>query len=215
MSMYAEVMPPAQQQILRKLGPIATEAGFYLGGGTAVAIRLGHRRSVDLDWFTSGGFSDPLELAATLRSPHLSLKVDSVDRGTLHAQSSGVRLSFLEYRYALLSPPTNWADFGCDLASLEDLVSMKLSAIAGRGSRKDFVDLYALLSTGLTLVEMLDLYQQKFSTGDIGHMVMSLTYFDDAEEEEMPTMLWEVEWGEVRHSIEAAVSAFTYRSNRD
>ena len=168
MTMHPQVMPPAQQAVLRKLGPLATEADFYLGGGTAAAIQIGHRRSVDLDWF-----------------------------------------SFLEYRYPLLEPPAEWARYGCRLASLPDLACMKLSAIAGRGTKKDFIDVFALGRSGLGLGEMLDLYKRKFSIRDIGHVVMSLTYFDDAEAEDMPTMLWDVGWSNVKQSIERWVTDYT------
>ncbi len=180
MTLHSEVMPLAQQKVLGKLGPVARNAGFYLGGGTAVAIHIGHRRSVDLDWFTTRKIPDPLQLAASLHSPAYTLEVGATDRGTLHAKADGVLVSFLEYQYPLLSPATDWLQFGCDLASLVDLASMKLAAVAGRGSRKDFVDVFALLRSGLTLDEMLDLYRQKYSTQDIGHVLMSLTFFDEA-----------------------------------
>ena len=211
MSLHAEVMPIVQQEILRKLGPVARSAGFYLGGGTAVAIHLGHRRSLDLDWFTNEKILDPLRLASSLQSPKYEMQVGASDHGTLHATADGVLLSFLEYHYPLLRPAVDWPEFGCDLASVSDLACMKLSAVAGRGSRKDFVDIFALLKRDLSLAKMLDLYGKKYSTGDIGHVLMSLTFFDDAEEEDMPTMLWDVDWMEIRRSIEAAVADFTRR----
>ena len=78
---------------------------------------------------------------------------------------------------------------------------MKLSAIANRGARKDFVDLYALGRSGLALDRMLDLYREKFQTREVGHVVFSLTYFEDAEAEEMPEMLWELTWDEVNDTV--------------
>ncbi len=213
MTMHPQVMPPAQQAVLRKLGRLATEADFYLGGGTAAAIQLGHRRSVDLDWFTNEAIPDPLRLAARLQGRQFDLTVDSVDAGTLHAESDGVLLSFLEYRYPLLEPPAEWAGYGCRLASLADLACMKLSAIAGPGTKKDFIDVFALGRGGLGLGEMLDLYKRKFSIRDIGHVVMSLTYFDDAEAEDMPAMLWDVDWSDVKQSIEGWVTDYTRHSD--
>lgn len=209
MTMHPHVMPPAQQAVLRELGPLATEADFYLGGGTAAAVQIGHRRSVDLDWFTNEAIPDPLRLAARLQGQQFDLSVDSVEAGTLHGESDGVLLSFLEYRYPLLEPPAEWAGYGCRLASLADLACMKLSAIAGRGTKKDFIDVFALGRSGLGLGEMLDLYKRKFSIRDIGHVVMSLTYFDDADAEDMPTMLWDVGWSNVKQSIERWVTDYT------
>jgi len=206
--MHAEVMPPAQQGLLRRLGPLAARRGFYLGGGTAVAIHLGHRRSVDLDWFTGEPLTEPLRLAAALREAGVPVAVEAVEAGTLHGEADGVRLSFLEYRYPLVHPPVEWAPFGCSLASLEDLACMKLSAVAGRGARKDFLDLYALGRRHLSLPRMLDLYQRKFQTADVGHVLFSLTYFDDAEVEAMPEMLWDLDWQDVRRTIEGWVREY-------
>ena len=213
MTMHPQVMPPAQQAVLRKLGPLATDAAFYLGGGPAAAIHIGHRRSVDLDWFTNEAIPDPLRLATRLQGQQFDLTVDSIEAGTLHAESNGVLLSFLEYRYPLLKPPAEWAEYGCRLASPADLACMKLSAIAGRGAKKDFIDVFALGRSGLGLGEMLDLYKLKFSIRDIGHVVMSLTYFDDAEAEDMPAMLWDVGWGDVKRSIERWVTDYTHHSD--
>lgn len=201
MSPHPEVMPPVQQQVLRSVGPVASELGLYLAGGTAVAIHLGHRESIDLDFFTERPIGDPLLLAAAIRNTGISLEVTSVAKGTLHGTVDGVRVSFLEYPYPSLKPTEEWSEFGCRVASLEDLACMKLSALSSRGARKDFFDLHALGRTTFSLREMLDLYRSKFQTRDVGHVVFSLTYFDDAEAEELPRMRWPVTWDEVKRAI--------------
>jgi hypothetical protein len=89
----------------------------------------------------------------------------------------------------------------CPLASLEDLACMKLSAIAQRGARKDFCDIYALGKKAFSLSQMLGFYQKKFSISDIGSVLYGLVYFDDAESERMPRMLWDVTWREIRNTI--------------
>jgi hypothetical protein len=121
-----------------------TAQQFYLGGGTALAIHLGHRRSVDFDWFTQEHITDPLRLAQDLNDQGIVFVTRSIERGTLHGSVSGVQVSFLEYRYPLLQPLVAWPMFGCTLASPEDLACMKLSALAQRGAKKDFIDIYAL-----------------------------------------------------------------------
>lgn len=88
---------------------------------------------------------------------------------------------------------------------------MKLSAIASRGARKDFIDLFALGRSGFGLARMLDLYQEKFQTRDIGHVVYSLTYFDDAEGEETPEMFWKLAWDDVKRTIEGWVRELSDR----
>jgi len=78
---------------------------------------------------------------------------------------------------------------------------MKLAAIAQRGSKKDFVDIYALGLKHKPLVDMIALYQEKYSVRDTAHLFYSLTYFDDANTERIPTMLWDSDWREVKATI--------------
>ncbi|MFQ5631348.1 MAG: nucleotidyl transferase AbiEii/AbiGii toxin family protein [bacterium] len=191
-----------QQRVLKKLGPLMTEQKFYLAGGTAIAIHLAHRYSVDLDWFTNEHITDPLRFAQNIKDDGTPLVVDQTARGTLHGSIHGVRVSFLEYRYPLLDSLLTWEGNNCFLASLDDLACMKLSAVAQRGSKKDFIDIYALGLKHKPLEEMLNLYQRKFNIKDIAHVLYSLTYFEDAEKERTPKMLWEVNWEKVKHTIQ-------------
>lgn len=207
MKFHREVLPPEQQQVLRQLGPAVTACGFCLGGGTAIAIQLGHRQSVDLDWFTSQRLDDPMGLSRQLQSQGIELRVRAVQRRTLHGEVAGVRVSFLEFGYPLLEPAVAWPDFDCCLASLTDLAAMKLLAVSQRGAKKDFLDIYALGTQGLSLGEMLDLYRRKFSVTDVVRVLGSLCYFDDADPEPMPTMLTSNTWPEVKTAIRDWVKA--------
>ncbi len=209
MSLHAEVLPPGQQAALRQLGNVAADCGFYLGGGTAIAIHLGHRQSVDFDWFTAQPLDDPLALSRELQSRKVDLKVGSVQRKTLHGNVAGVRVSFLEFRYPLLQPPVVWPEFGCQLASLEDLAAMKLLAVSQRGTKKDFLDVYTLGTHGLSIPEMLTLYRQKFSVEDVGRVTYSLCYFDDADADPMPVMLTNDTWPQAKAAIRDWVKAMT------
>ncbi len=207
MTFHGEILTNLQRKALLRLGPTTAERDFYLAGGTAIALHLGHRRSVDFDWFLEGRIEDPLRLATEVRTVAAPFVTGQVDRGTLYGTLYGVRVSFLEFRYRLLDPLVSWDDFGCRLAGLRDLACMKLSAIAQRGSRKDFVDLYALGHTGFHLKDMLDWYRQKFGVEDIGHLLYALAYFDDAETERMPRMIWKVDWKGIKTTIEGWVRA--------
>lgn len=174
---------------------------FYLGGGTALAIHLGHRRSVDFDWFTRERLADPLYLARDLSDQDIAFVTRDIERGTLHGSVSGVQVSFLEYRYPLLQPLVAWPMFGCILASPEDLACMKLSALAQRGAKKDFVDVYALGIKYCSLSDMLGWYQQKYAVTDLTHVLYSLAYFDDADRERMPRMFWDSNWRTIKQTI--------------
>lgn len=200
-----EALEPRQLEVLHLLGPSLTERGFHLVGGTAVALVFGHRRSVDLDWFTGEWMGDALVLARALREEGIELTVETVARGTLHGSVDRVRVSLLEYPYPLLAPLAPLGESGALRASLDDLSSMKLSAIAQRGARKDFVDLYALLERHRPLPDLIDRYRAKYETSDVGHLLSALAYFDDAEREPMPRMLWPVGWRTIRSTIRAAV----------
>jgi len=205
MKIHSDILTAAQKKALRRLGPFAHREGFYLGGGTAVALQLGHRRSADLDWFTSTHPADPLRLAALLRQEKIPFVTGQAERGTLHGRIYRVQLSFFEYAYPLLEPAIHWREFGCPIASLADLACMKLAAVAQRGSKKDFIDLYALGQKRYSLNDMLAFYRDRYDVRDIGHILYGLSYFDEAEKERMPFMIWDVDWKEVRKTIQGWV----------
>jgi Nucleotidyl transferase AbiEii toxin, Type IV TA system len=204
---HEAVLNPSQVQVLHALGPFARDAGFYLAGGTAIALRFGHRRSEDFDWFKVK-FHRPDALKAQINALGLDLKDPQIDTGTLIGLVHGVKVSFFEYAYQLLDPLDSWSEFGIDVASLRDLGAMKLLAIAQRGSRKDFVDVYEILREGRTLSGMLLDFRERFQTDPIS-VLRGLTYFDDADREPMPEMLVPREWDQMRRAIRAAVRATT------
>jgi hypothetical protein len=196
---HREAVSASQLHVIRRLHPLLARRPFYLGGGTALAIQLGHRRSVDLDWFCEEPISDPLRLAAEVQEsvPFAGGRTES---GTLHGAISGVRVSFIEYRYPLLRPLLLLGELGAQAASLEDLACMKLAAIAQRGAKKDFLDLYAL-GRQFSLQEMLALYAEKYRTRDWGHLLFALAFFDDADHERTPRLLKSPPWPEVKAAI--------------
>jgi hypothetical protein len=200
MTWYREILPIQQQRVLAQLGPKVAQHGFYLAGGTAVALHLGHRRSVDLDWFAAEGLPDPQRLAQDLREQGVAFVTGRVAPGTLHGSVRGVRVSFLGYRYPLLATLRPWRD-GTRIAPRADLAAMKLAAVAQRGAKKDFLDVYALGSRRRSLRQMLRAYQDKYATQDLTHLLYSLAYFDDAERERMPRMFWDVKWRTVKETI--------------
>jgi hypothetical protein len=200
MTWHPEILARRQQRVLAQLGPLLARQGFYLAGGTAVALHLGHRRSVDLDWFTTEGLPDPLGLAQELRERGVPFVTGPVAQGTLHGTVRGMRVSLLGYRYPLLAALRPWRG-GSRIAARADLAAMKLSAVAQRGAKKDFVDIYALGSRSCSLRQMLLWYQEKFSVQDLGHVLYSLAYFDDADRERMPRLLWDVNWRTMKETI--------------
>lgn len=202
---HPEVLHAVQKRVLWHLGAVMTRWQFYLAGGTSLALHLGHRHSVDLDWFTGERMADPMRLAQDIRQKEIPLVTGQIERGTLYGTVSGVRVSFLEYQYPRLKPLVSWPESGCLIASVEDLACMKLSALTQRGAKKDFVDIYALGLRYKPLQEILRLYQQKYSVEDVTHVLYGLTYFDDADKERMPKMLWDTDWRTIKKTIQGWV----------
>lgn len=202
-----EVLDAAQAALLGRLGASMTRDGFYLAGGTAVALHLGHRRSVDLDWFTPSALADPLQHAGRLRREGLVLTDVETQRGTLHAQVDGVRVSFIEYLYPLLKETELLGATGARVATLDDLGAMKLAAVAQRGTRRDFVDVHALATRFRPLRDLLGFYRRKYGITDVTHVLCGLSYFDDAEPEQMPDMLIPADWGAIKDEIRAWIKA--------
>ena len=196
--LHREALGRSQRSLLPRLAPLARQHGFYLAGGTALALQLGHRRSVDFDWFREDPIDDPLRLAADLRTPDFRFETDRVEKGTLHGRASGVRVSFLEYGYPLLRPLREVE--GLRLAGLEDIAAMKLAAVAQRGSKKDFVDVFAL-GRHFGLGDMLGFYGKKYGVEDVGHVLVALAYFDDADRERTPMLLQRQSWPDVKTAI--------------
>lgn len=192
----------SQISALNNIADFANARGFYLAGGTALSLYFGHRKSVDLDWFTSEKIEDSLALAAQIREKGFDFQTEAASAGTLHGSLTKVRVTFLEYKYPLLQPFQKIAKPNFNLASLDDLACMKLSAIAQRGARKDFCDIYALVIKHRPLSEMLELYKAKFGVNEITPVIYGLNYFDDAETERMPIMVWNVSWSTIKKTIQ-------------
>lgn len=202
---HPEILTAKQTHVLSIFGPIMKKLGYYLAGGTAAALYLGHRRSVDLDWFSPDEQKDPLTLAQKLSTHSGGVKVRDFSKGTLHAAIRGVRVSFFEYRYPLLLPPVVTGDFGCRVASLEDIACMKLVAVAQRGLKKDFLDIYAVCKRYKPLIELIELARKKFALEDISTILYGITYFEDADRENTPKTLWKTDWRRVKTEIKGWV----------
>lgn len=188
----------------------ALEEGTYLAGGVAIGLALGHRTSRDLDLFVPRDF-DAERLAervlATL-APEVDARETGRARGTLHMEIGGVPVSILSYRYPLLAEPGRVGALHVAVASLEDLLCMKLSAIAGRGAAKDFWDTDALLAHGVAdgaLATALELFVQKYPRGDVGHVLRSLAYFGEADAAPLPVGLDEAGWSALKERMRSRV----------
>ncbi|MGH9522668.1 MAG: nucleotidyl transferase AbiEii/AbiGii toxin family protein [Terriglobales bacterium] len=199
---HLEVMSAGLFETADRITAFDVLRDFYLAGGTALALQLGHRRSIDLDFFTSQPFSEDV-LIGTLQAMS-EFSVVSRASQTLHLHISGAKISLFGYPYPLLFPLRNFRALA--VADERDIGCMKISALAGRGTRRDFVDLY-FIAQRHGFEPVLDMFKRKFATANYSmvHIRKSLAYFADAESEPMPDMLVPASWPAIRQFFENAV----------
>lgn len=172
--------------------------GFNLVGGTSLALQIGHRISVDLDMFSTEPFESS-ELKSQLAEDFLMFQVEMEHTNTLITIINDVKVDFIRFKYGLSYPIV--LDNIIRLVNIKDIAPMKLDAISGRGKKKDFFDLYFLLRL-FSLPELLALYQAKYQHTSIFHVIRSINYFEDAEEENDPIVFdKKVTWAKVKKTI--------------
>jgi len=199
---HREVISRQVEHTLRNLKTLGVLGPCYLAGGTGLALHLGHRRSQDLDFMSR----EPVKATALIQKMQTlaGFALASQAQETVHAIVQGIKLSFLAYPYALLFP---FATFlGVNVADPRDIACMKLSAIASRGTKRDFVDLYvSARQYGLT--QLLELFRKKYAqvNQSLVHVLKSAAYFEDAEKDPMPDMLEPLSWEEVKRFFLAEV----------
>lgn len=196
--MFPETLYPKTAQVLKRLQGQPFLDGFYLAGGTALALQLGHRKSIDLDFFTSNFPKQQLLLNAL--EPYKPQIIQEAP-GTIDTIIDTVKVTFLSYPYRVLEEGSVFDNV--PLASIIDIACMKLSAISSRGAKKDFVDMYFILKR-ISLNELLIRFSAKFARiqyNDV-HIMKSLTYFVDADADPDPDMLHPISWQEVKSSLE-------------
>jgi len=155
---------------------------FYLAGGTALALQLGHRDSIDFDFFSEKDFDtkDLFEELKKILKNHKIQKVQNEKNTLTIIIDENIKLSFFTYKYPLLNPLI--FEKYMRIASVEDIACMKLSAIVSRSTEKDYVDLYFILQDN-KFAKLLELAQRKFPSLDTNLIIKSLIYFDDLVEE--------------------------------
>ena len=198
--MNPKVLPQEAWTVVRMLEGAGLLEPWILAGGTGLALQLGHRISIDLDLFAVEPPPLPV-LRATLAGLG-KLDVQAEDASTLHVLLNGVRLSFLKSEVPFLFPPVDYR--GLRVADARDIAAMKIVAVGGRGSRKDFVDLYAFLEAGGDFQDLIEVLRQRYANTSFNemHLLKSLVFFDDAEQEPMPRMIHQVDWKDIRSRLE-------------
>lgn len=204
-SLHTNVLPKNQLELFDILSTQSFIADFYLAGGTGLALQIGHRQSLDFDFFIPRDFNTPdiIKVLVSLGS----YERDNEERNTVNGTLNNVRISFFGYKYKILDEFRMYNNIR--IAGLRDISAMKLEAIAGRGSKKDFIDMFFLLKQ-FTLEEIFTFHKMKYGIGlnNQYHHLKSLVYFSDAEAEAMPVMIKPLYWNDVKKQIISLVKNF-------
>lgn len=200
----------------KALGAIAKQAflkDFYLAGGTGLALQFGHRVSVDLDFFTNKKLLDSNDRQSIIKQLKSigGFSLLEEREGAFHSELFGARVSLIHYDYPLLTVPKRWNTVA--VASPKDIGLMKIGAIIGRGSKKDFIDLYFICKRGTSLDSLLKSGRRKFPHARdlMIQALKALVFFKDAERERMPRMVKDTSWSNVRRWFEKEVRTITSR----
>jgi len=209
--MHLNTLAPATKQLLEKISKKSWLKDFYLAGGTAFALQYGHRQSIDLDFFTKKNINTKTLLSKIKKIG--KFKLLNEENNTIEGYLDGVRLSFMTYPYAMIDKRIKFFD-SIYLASPLDIALMKISAISGRNTRKDFVDLYLYMKEKkIDLSSLFDKMKKKFDgiDYDVAHICKSLIYFKEADKQPMPRMLQDISWDKVKTFFVREVKNFIGR----
>ena len=200
MTLHWEAITPEARSALAFLAQQPFIQRFYLAGGTALALQLGHRISYDLDFFSPEDRLGVGTRAQIVSALHASgeAQISTNEDIMFFARLMGVDISFIYQHHPLLEPPVEMN--GIRLASIVDIGLMKLSAINSRGTRRDFIDLYCMREYA-PLEKLFDLAGRKYYDRPDFTVITAraLQYFDDAESDPRPLkLLNQVRWSDVK-----------------
>lgn len=184
-------------ELIEALMDLSCLRSFYLVGGTALALQIGHRESIDIDLFSCDPF-DADKMAETLKSV-LNPEQIEIAENSLSIFINGIKTDILTHAYPWLSDTVKVKNLR--LASLKDIAAMKLNAISGRGLRKDYLDVYFLLEH-YSLSEMINLFELKYPEGSAWHLIRAIVDIDSADKDRTPIInCLELDWEKVKKRI--------------
>ena len=209
--LYYSAVKSATLELLRKLMNLPELSDFSLAGGTALALRYGHRISVDLDLFSSVDFDSDIIINA-LSKEFSGLEIHSTNNIGIFCYIDDVKVDFVKYHYFSIIAPIEKGN-GIRILSDCDLIAMKVNAILRRGVKKDFWDIAELMQH-YTVENFIDYYMQKYpNQRQLISIPRALTYFEDAEKSENPVCLKDQTWEKVKEIIRGKTTEYLYPYN--
>jgi hypothetical protein len=201
--LFLETIDSRTLEVLVKLQKASVFSDLRLVRGTALALQIGHRKSIDIDLF-GNLTADEYEISkqlAEIGETRVLAKTQNINVYLIE----GLKVDIVNYHYPWLENPV--IDSGLKLAGTKDIAAMKLAAITGRGTKKDFIDLFFLLKH-FSLNQMLGFYSQKYSDGSEFLVLKSLAYFEDSDTDEDPVMLETWDWLKIKSYIKSTLEDY-------
>ena len=205
--MFLEVLDKKRKKLLSQL-IFLRKYGFYMAGGTALALQLGHRTSLDFDFYTEKKF-DNEKLLRELEKRFKDIKLIQNPEQTLIVKINRKEISFFHYPYPLIYSLVRNKEIP-PLASKKDIAATKVMAIIQRGTKRDFIDIYFLIKE-FGLKEIFEIANKKYPSFNKYLALQALTYFEDAEKEKKKrkvTYIKEVNWPKIKDFLIKTVSDF-------
>lgn len=203
--MHWEILDPSRIDLLKSIAENVNIGEYYMAGGTALSLQLGLRKSFDFDFFVPHRFNtDALYSQLKEICPDEIKNINIDGRGTCDVSMRNVQVSFFEYPYPTLYRYVESKDApGLAMASIPDIATMKAIAIGGRGAKKDFFDLYEILTrTDYTVPKLVnDLYAKYGENRDISYIAMALNYFEEAKHEVLPETFVKYDWNKIQSTF--------------
>jgi hypothetical protein len=201
--LHTETIDASILELLKSLQSKDYLKGFYLTGGTALALYLGHRKSVDIDLFSNFGFDVTRLLENINQDFRFQLFYSSAN--TLRGSIDNVKTDIIAHRYKYIKDPVIYENYF--ILSEEDIIAMKINAIMTSGQRvKDFIDIYFLLEK-YDISDMVKFYKSKYNQENDSLVLKSLIYFDDVDNSDWPILIKNpgLKWAEIKKRIENVV----------
>lgn len=202
MTFYPNILHPRQRKVLGKLA-VSRAFDYYLAGGTALALQLGHRTSLDFDFYSKEKLESE-KFATRLKQLFPSIKISHQTDDTFLAIATGVNISVFYYPYQLLRDLVNFPPV--QLASLEDIAAMKIVALVQRARQRDFWDIYYLIET-LGIASVITSAYRKYPWYEENNQIVlrALTYFEDADNDQEVARVTvfdkNIRWEDVKEKI--------------
>ena len=208
--LHEETVEPSTLGLLRELMNIKELEQFRLVGGTALSLLLGHRNSIDLDLFTDVPFDS--EVIASVLSNQFPQFLAQEKKGPrlFFTYINNVKVDFV-HTFEKFTFAYNTTE-GVRFAALEEIIALKLNAVAGRGAKKDFWDLYELLNH-YTFDQMMSFYNKRYPNNAPIMVLKSFTYFVEADLEPDPYCFKKLNWENIKKEIKKKFNTYIQNKN--